>query len=250
MTLELPERESKAQAVPKKISKIVKHKQKQHEANLKRLAKEKDHERQLEEWNNPTLFAKQEREFMKDPFRTVFIARLDYNLTELDISRAFARYGMIESIRIIRDKQGKSRGYGFVVYERNTDAMNCVNDLSRTGLKLGNRPILVDIERSRVLKNWRPRRLGGGEGGRGYVKEGKYNLLLLQQEELSLLIIHLLTLHHHSMINNNFNIIITSNSNSNSNINLNFKLNTILIQTPICHNYHNVTLLDLELHWM
>ena len=28
-------------------------------------------------------FAKQEREFMKDPFRTVFIARLDYNLTEL-----------------------------------------------------------------------------------------------------------------------------------------------------------------------
>ena len=44
---------------------------------------------------------------------------------------------MIESIRIIRDKQGKSRGYGFVVYERNTDAMNCVNDLSRTGLKLG-----------------------------------------------------------------------------------------------------------------
>ena len=86
---------------------------------------------------------------------------------------------MIESIRIIRDKQGKSRGYGFVVYERNTDAMNCVNDLSRTGLKLGNRPILVDIERSRVLKNWRPRRLGGGEGGRGYVKEGKYNLLLL-----------------------------------------------------------------------
>ena len=195
-------------------------------------------------------FAKQEREFMKDPFRTVFIARLDYNLTELDISRAFARYGMIESIRIIRDKQGKSRGYGFVVYERNTDAMNCVNDLSRTGLKLGNRPILVDIERSRVLKNWRPRRLGGGEGGRGYVKEGKYNLLLLQQEELSLLIIHLLTLHHHSMINNNFNIIITSNSNSNSNINLNFKLNTILIQIPISHNYHNVTLLDLELHWM
>ncbi|KGR12311.1 U1 small nuclear ribonucleoprotein 70kDa [Candida albicans P57072] len=173
LTSELPERESKAQAVPKKISKIVKHKQKQHEANLKRLAKEKDHERQLEEWNNPTLFAKQEREFMKDPFRTVFIARLDYNLTELDISRAFARYGMIESIRIIRDKQGKSRGYGFVVYERNTDAMNCVNDLSRTGLKLGNRPILVDIERSRVLKNWRPRRLGGGEGGRGYVKEGK-----------------------------------------------------------------------------
>lgn len=170
---ELPERESKALAVPKKISKIVKHKQKQHEANLKRLAKDKDHERQLEEWNNPTLFAKQEREFMKDPFRTVFIARLDYNLTELDISRAFARYGMIESIKIIRDKQGKSRGYGFVVYERNPDAVACVNDLSRTGLKLGNRPILVDIERSRVLKNWRPRRLGGGEGGRGYVKEGK-----------------------------------------------------------------------------
>ncbi|KAL6452204.1 RNU1 U1 small nuclear ribonucleoprotein 70 kDa [Candida maltosa Xu316] len=114
-----------------------------------------------------------EREFMRDPLKTVFIARLDYNLTEIEISKAFSSFGVIQSVRVIRDKQGKSRGYGFIVYERIGDAQSCVNNLSRNGLKVGNRTILVDIERSRIINTWKPRRLGGGEGGRGRAKDGR-----------------------------------------------------------------------------
>lgn len=170
---ELPNHEDKLSSKSKKSLRIIKHKQKQEEAKIRKTAKQKEFQRQLDEWNDPAVFAKLEREFMKDPLCTVFIARLDYNLTELDISKVFAKYGMIESIRIIRDQNGKSRGYGFIVYERNTDAQSCVDELCRSGLKLGNRTILVDMERSRVLKNWKPRRLGGGQGGRGYMKEGR-----------------------------------------------------------------------------
>ncbi|EGW33058.1 uncharacterized protein SPAPADRAFT_60375 [Spathaspora passalidarum NRRL Y-27907] len=129
--------------------------------------------RQLAQWNDPELFAKNEREFMKDPYRTVFIARLDYSVTELDISSAFSKYGVIESIRIIRDKNGKSRGYGFIVFERTNDAKNCVNELCRSGILLKNRHALVDFERGRIIRNWKPRRLGGGEGGRGYTAAGR-----------------------------------------------------------------------------
>lgn len=133
-------------------------------------------ERQLREWHDPELLKKTEQEFMKDPYKTVFIARLDYTLSELDISKNFSQFGIINSIRIIRDKSGKSRGYGFIEFEREADAKNCVTKLAPTGLKIlgpDNKPmrvILVDIERSRLVRNWTPRRLGGGLGGRDYTK--------------------------------------------------------------------------------
>lgn len=138
---------------------------------------QKSYQRQLNEWNDPELLQKNEQEFMKDPFKTVFISRLDYSLTELDISKNFSKYGVIESITIVRDKKlGKSRGYGFVVFERDEDAKGCIKELAPTGLKIPveNKPftrtILVDMERGRLVRNWKPRRLGGGLGGRHYTK--------------------------------------------------------------------------------
>ncbi|CAK9438218.1 uncharacterized protein LODBEIA_P24780 [Lodderomyces beijingensis] len=167
-----------ANDLPKKESKLVKpekttHQEKLQRAALKRKVKKDSFDRQLRNWNDPELFEKHEREFMKDPYRTVFIARLEYSLTELEITQHFQKYGVIESIRVIRDREGKSRGYGFIVYEREADANTCVADTCRTGVLMKGRKILVDIERSRILRHWKPRRLGGGEGGRDYSKEGK-----------------------------------------------------------------------------
>lgn len=34
------------------------------------------------------------------------------------------------------------------------------------GLKMLNRRLLIDVERGRTVKGWKPRRLGGGLGGR------------------------------------------------------------------------------------
>lgn len=130
-------------------------------------------ETQLKDWNNPELIIEQEKKMLKDPYKTVFIARLSYSLTEVDITPHFAKYGPIESIKIVRDiKSNKSKGYGFVVFEKDTDAQNCIKELAPTGLKISPeyRTILVDIERSRIVRNWLPRRLGGGLGGRHYTK--------------------------------------------------------------------------------
>lgn len=139
---------------------------------LKSGAHQQSLQRQLNEWEDTEAFA--QNEFLKDPYKTVFVSRLYYWLTELDITKHFNRFGAIESVRIIRDRKNKSRGYGFIVFARDSDASNCIKELAPTGLAIepakGEKPrkILVDMERGRLVRNWKPRRLGGGLGGRHY----------------------------------------------------------------------------------
>ena len=67
----------------------------------------------------------QDREAVGDPYRTLFISRLSFAATEEDLRREFNMYGPIERIRLVREitgkKKGKSRGYAFVLYEREKD---------------------------------------------------------------------------------------------------------------------------------
>lgn len=137
-------------------------------------------QRQLRDWEDTEAFSN--NEFLRDPLKTVFVARLYYTLSELDLSKLFNRFGSIDTIRVVRDKTtGLSRGYGFVAFERDMDAQTCIRQLASTGLDVErptpdvkSRKILVDIERGRTIRNWRPRRLGGGLGGRGYTKISAY----------------------------------------------------------------------------
>ncbi|KAL2133882.1 hypothetical protein VTI74DRAFT_1498 [Chaetomium olivicolor] len=112
-----------------------------------------------------------------DAFKTLIVARLDYNADEKDLEREFGRFGPIERIRIIRDthahekgnkKQKPHRGYGFVVFEREKDMRAALDGCD--GIRIKDRRIKVDVERGRTVKGWKPRRLGGGLGGRGYTK--------------------------------------------------------------------------------
>ena len=62
------------------------------------------------------------------------------------------------------DQQGKSRGYGFIEFEREEEMTTAYKRAE--GKKIDDRRIIVDVERGRTVRNWRPRRLGGGLGGR------------------------------------------------------------------------------------
>ncbi|KAI8047288.1 uncharacterized protein B0P05DRAFT_566327 [Gilbertella persicaria] len=99
-----------------------------------------------------------------DPFNTLFVTHLSPELTESDLAREFELYGQIKKIRLIRDKEGKSRCYAFIEFEREKDMRAAYKDAD--GLKILGRRILVDVERARTVKGWKPRRLGGGLGGR------------------------------------------------------------------------------------
>ncbi|KAK7032970.1 U1 snRNP 70K protein [Favolaschia claudopus] len=103
-------------------------------------------------------------EAVGDPYKTLFISRLHKNATESDLRREFESYGTIERVRIVRDKKNRSRGYAFVVYERERDMKAAYKESD--GLHIMGKRILVDVERGRTVRGWKPRRLGGGLGGR------------------------------------------------------------------------------------
>ncbi|OVA04517.1 RNA recognition motif domain [Macleaya cordata] len=98
-----------------------------------------------------------------DPYKTLFVARLNYETTEHRIKREFEAYGPIKRVRTITDKvTNKPRGYAFIEYMHTRDMKAAYKQAD--GRKLDNRRVLVDVERGRTVPNWRPRRLGGGLG--------------------------------------------------------------------------------------
>ncbi|KAF9517005.1 hypothetical protein BS47DRAFT_1326935 [Hydnum rufescens UP504] len=99
-----------------------------------------------------------------DPYKTLFISRLSKNATESDLRKEFEMYGAIEYLTIVKDKKGRSRGYAFIVYEREKDMKAAYKDAE--GVVILGKRILVDVERGRTVRGWKPRRLGGGLGGR------------------------------------------------------------------------------------
>ena len=68
-----------------------------------------------------------------DAFKTLFVSRLNYDVDVKDLEREFGRYGAIERVRVVLDngestkgslktsRKGKSRGYAFIVFEREKD---------------------------------------------------------------------------------------------------------------------------------
>lgn len=103
-------------------------------------------------------------EAIGDPYKTLFIARLHKSATESDLRREFEGFGSIERVRIVRDKNGRSRGYAFIVFERERDMKAAYKESDR--LHIMGKRVLVDVERGRTVRGWKPRRLGGGLGGR------------------------------------------------------------------------------------
>lgn len=125
-----------------------------------------------------TLYKPQEDPNIRgDAFKTLIVARLSYEATEKDLESEFGRFGPIERIRIVVDthqdekpnkKKKKHRGYAFVVYEREKDMRAALDGCD--GVSIKGRRIKVDVQRSMTVKGWKPRRFGGGLGGRNYTK--------------------------------------------------------------------------------
>ncbi|KAI9779737.1 MAG: hypothetical protein M1839_007235 [Geoglossum umbratile] len=113
-----------------------------------------------------------------DAFKTLFVARLSFEVKESDLEREFGRFGPIERASLnhshaydpanSKKKKKAHRGYAFIVYEREKDMKAAYKETD--GIRIKDRRVLVDVERGRTVKGWRPRRFGGGLGGRGYTK--------------------------------------------------------------------------------
>ncbi|KAH9499225.1 small nuclear ribonucleoprotein 35kDa (U11 U12) [Bulinus truncatus] len=100
-----------------------------------------------------------------DPDSTVFIGRISPNTTVESIKKTMKQFGTVLQTRIVKDIiTGYSKCYAFVEFSDSYQARNA----ARSGNKIliDDFEVLVELEKERTLKNWIPRRLGGGLGGK------------------------------------------------------------------------------------
>jgi RNA recognition motif-containing protein len=86
----------------------------------------------------------------------IYVGNLAYNATEDELRGAFEAFGVVTSVKIVRDREsGRSRGFAFVEMEDGEGAQNAVAEMNGR-----------DVQgRNLVVNEARPREQGGGGGG-------------------------------------------------------------------------------------
>lgn len=74
----------------------------------------------------------------------VFLKDLDKNIKIQDIDKALAKYGKIFSSKISTDEHGESRGYGYVQFETEKEAEECVLHLINAPIMINEKPLVVE----------------------------------------------------------------------------------------------------------
>lgn len=91
----------------------------------------------------------------------IYVGNLSYNATEDDLQNAFAEYGNVTSVNIIKDREtGRSRGFAFVEMSDGGEAQSAIEGLNLQ--QIAGRAVTVNEARPREDRGGR----GGGRGGR------------------------------------------------------------------------------------
>jgi RNA recognition motif-containing protein len=88
--------------------------------------------------------------------KSIYVGNLAHSATEDDLQQAFAQYGTVSAVRMVKDREtGRSRGFAFVEMPDNNEAASAIKELNLR--EISGRSITVNEAR---LKTDRPR--GGG----------------------------------------------------------------------------------------
>ena len=94
--------------------------------------------------------------------KNIYVGNLSFQTDEEALRTAFAQFGAVDSVNIVRDRDsGQSRGFGFVEMGNDDEAMAAMDQLN--GSSLDGRAIKVNEARPKVERGGG----GGGGGGRG-----------------------------------------------------------------------------------
>ena len=89
--------------------------------------------------------------------KKLYVGNLTYAVTAADLQELFKRHGTVDSADVIVDRStGQSKGFGFVEMSTDSEAKTAINALN--GVDNGGRDLTVNEAK--------PRREGGGDGGR------------------------------------------------------------------------------------
>ncbi len=92
----------------------------------------------------------------------IYVGNLSYDVSEDDLRTAFAAFGSVEEVIIVKDRySGRSKGFGFVTMSGDEEAQKAIDGLNGTEIK--GRSITVNKARPREE---RPRRSNDSSRGR------------------------------------------------------------------------------------
>ena len=78
-----------------------------------------------------------------------YISGLSYGTNDADLNELFTGYGDVSSAKIISDRYtGKSRGFGFVEMQNDTEGQKAIDELN--GTEYDGKTIMVNIARPRT----------------------------------------------------------------------------------------------------
>jgi len=90
--------------------------------------------------------------------KRIYVGNLSHTATDDDLRQAFAQYGVVSAVDIVKDREtGRPRGFAFVEMADGSEADNAIKQLNLA--EIGGRSITVNEARP---KTDRPRRGGGG----------------------------------------------------------------------------------------
>lgn len=91
--------------------------------------------------------------------KRIYVGNLSYQTTDDILQQAFAAYGDVSNVTILKDREtGRSRGFGFVEMANDDEATAAISALNDS--QLDGRNLKVNEARPRE-----DRRSGGGRGG-------------------------------------------------------------------------------------
>lgn len=90
----------------------------------------------------------------------LYVGNLSFSTTEDKLRDLFSQYGTVESVKIIKDEIGRSKGFAFVEMSGESEASDAAKNLN--GNELDGRTIRVDLARPQEA---RPRTSSGPRGG-------------------------------------------------------------------------------------
>ena len=94
--------------------------------------------------------------------KNIYVGNLDFNVSEDELRQAFAAYGQVDNVTILKDRDtGQPRGFGFVEMANDEEAEKAISGIN--GTQLGSRVLNVNEARPKVSKGF-----GGGGGGRSF----------------------------------------------------------------------------------
>ena len=85
----------------------------------------------------------------------LFVASLSFKIRDAELTEIFASVGEVVSAKVILDRDGRSKGFGFVEMSNQEDADQAITKLN--GSNQFGRDIVVNKQKPQEPKTFRPR---------------------------------------------------------------------------------------------